>query len=129
MNRIFIDIDNKTPGALVSQILNYISKDGCMANAPKDLAALSTVNKYFNKIIRCPTIVVLQDRKCKIHHDYRLFLQIEAIIAHSKKNKDRWWHFPSLPMAEEAEEYVRVHGWYTGIRCCGGKGFKMMCSH
>lgn len=128
MEKLFICVDNKTPGAIIGQIVKFLLPS-CSIDGMEDIILLSTVNKYFKKVIdhiKCPRIrkLILCDlvvcKKCT--PDYRQLKKLEfALIAATQDQHKGWMHFDSREMTNRYEPIVRKYFSIKG-RCCGGKG-------
>ena len=136
MNKIYLDIDNNTTGAIIGQILKYIIPD-CSKNNRADVLNLSLIDKYFEKNVRrirclnsglgnfCNQLV------CKKHSlkDYtNLKLINDQILSakrrHQSAGSNQWIHFSSKEQADIAKKYVAEHFCILG-RCCYGKGIQI----
>ena len=127
MDKILIAIDNKTPGAIVTQIVAFIRpismcrlKKGCH----RDIYSLSSVNKYFNGIIGnnpCTIKTFFNHRVCKTHSSN--FAELETIhetVTKAQRSRATYVHFTSKELADKAYPLVG-----RGNRCCYGKGFQL----
>ena len=139
MNKIYLDIDNNTPGAIIGQILKYIIPD-CSVNNRIDVLNLSLIDKYFKKnvvLIRCPNSGFgnfCNQLVCKKHSlkDYTNLKFINDQILYAKREAagvrrgdgGQWIHFSSKEQAGIAKKYVADHFCILG-RCCSGKGIKI----
>ena len=143
MDTILIDIDNNTPGAIISAVFEFIRPKCPRGLDPR--GDLCLVNKYFNKTIRrisvdCNRVKIFDRCMCKTHSpDYDDLFVIHEQIIKAKKNfasvKDNWMegggdeyiHFETKELADKAVEYVEEH-FVIGHRCCRGKGM-LLRSH
>ncbi len=127
MDKILIDIDNKTPGAITRQIVQFlIPKCALYQGTNENTYSILQVNKHFNKIMhnKCKINTFFKETKCKEHSpDYAEIMTIHNTIQEAEKCCHTYIHFPSKKMATKAQKYI-------GLRrscniCCSGKGFRL----
>lgn len=131
MNTIYIDIDNNTPGAIITHIIEFILPE-CLqlADGDGDIICLHTLNKYFHKTLQYCRPVCKVNKFCGLlvcreHSANFTDLQIihgcirQALAAHDQK----WIHFNSLEMAHKARPFVGQLFGHDLKTCCGGKGY------
>ena len=136
MYKIYLDIDNNTPGVIIGQILKYIIPN-CSMNNRADVFNLSLIDKYFKKnvgLIRCPKSGFgnfCNQLVCKKHSlkDYTnlKFINDKILYAksrHRNSGSNQWIHFSSKEQADIAKKYVAEHFCILG-RCCYGKGIQI----
>ena len=136
MYKIYLDIDNNTPGAIIGPILKYIIPD-CSMNNRADVLNLSLIDKYFKKnvvLIRCPKSGFgnfCNQLVCKKHSlkDYTNLKFINDKILYAKSQhrytgSNQWIHFSSKEQADIAKKYVAEYFCILG-RCCYGKGIQI----
>tara|TARA_Y100001970_G_C14189487_1_gene834490 strand:+ start:998 stop:1474 length:477 start_codon:yes stop_codon:yes gene_type:complete len=142
MEKILIDIDNQTPGAIIRNIFEFIRPKCPVGLDPK--GTLCLVNKYFHKTIRSLLVVCnvenIFDRDiCKIHSsDYNELKTIHDQMIKAKRRfssprdytlkpwdnagvRKEYIHFDTKQMADKAVKYVR-NQFLIVHRCCRGKG-------
>ena len=129
MNKLFIDIDNNTPGAIILKIAAFLKPECLLQNTADDLFFLSVVNKYFNKCIEkphCKTDTFFDQKLCDQHSpEYRDLKFIHFQIQEAKNKPDqRWVHFISKEMANKALKFLEKDFDYYG-KCCDGKGVQI----
>ena len=127
MEKLFICVDNKTPGAIIGQIVKFLLPS-CSIDGMEDIILLSTVNKYFKKILdyQHPKFIIL--RVCgfnickKCTPDYNNLKKLERALITATQDKWKGWiHFDSKEEAYKYEHIVKMHFRIRG-RCCFGKG-------
>ena len=129
MDLISIDIDNRTTGAIIQQIIEYI---GPKCSRSPDVLNLSVVNKYFSKTIRrmCHLKKLCNRWVCRTHYANYINLQkthvaIERARFEVHRNNGRLWiHFDSNELALWAKPFVSEHFTISG-KCCGGRGWRI----
>jgi len=127
MNKIFIDIDNDTPGAIIKYIYAFI-RPQCLLTA-KYHPDFPLVNKYCLKALRpfrlkCSINVFCYKRLCKTHtHNYQKYKRIHNIVKKNIQSKHEYVHFASKDIADLAYPIFGCGDART--RCCYGKGFKI----
>ena len=132
MDTICIDIDNKTPGALLRSIIDFIlPRCSRFAHGNGDIICLSTFNKYFHNTLthyRAPACILKKFcglLVCQEHSADFADLRIihgrirQALAAHDQ----RWIHFDSLTIAHKARPFVEQLFGHNLNTCCGGKGY------
>jgi len=137
MEKLFICIDNKTPGAIISKIVKFLLPCSlCAADWTSDntitYIRLTTVNKYFKKVLdnrgHCPIneichLILCNRWICKYcTSDYKYLKKLERSLISVTQDRHRGWiHFDTKEQAYKYEPIVRMHFSIKG-RCCGGKG-------
>jgi len=127
MDKILIDIDNKTPGAIINQIIEYIFPDCSRFGNKNDIRNFSMINKYFNKIIRrergCSIKKLCGRLECKKHSPNFVIMNIIHDKIQKAKNDltQGWIHFNSKEQAIFAQKFVSKDFYIRGS-CCFGKG-------
>jgi len=133
MDTICIDIDNKTPGAILTHIVEYILPR-CLrfAHGDDDIICLSTLNKYFHKTVQhchppCTIKKFCGLLVCREHSANFTDLQIiHGCIRRAIQAVDeRWLHFNSLEMAHKARPFVEQLFGRSLSTCCGGMGYSI----
>ena len=131
MDTICIDIDNKTPGAILIHIVGFILPE-CLqlANGDGDIICLHTLNKYFHKTVQycrpaCKVKKFCGLLVCRKHSanitDLRI---IHGRIQQALRHVDiRWIHFDSLELSHKARPFVEKTFGYNLRTCCSGKGY------
>ena len=129
MNKILIDIDNKTPGAISRQIAEFlIPKCALHVGTNEKTYSILQVNKHFSKLKKprdkCKIKTFFCRRRCKRHSpDYAELATIHTTIQKARQSNSAYVHFISKEMANKAQEYIGVRG--RSNICCYGKGFKL----
>ena len=144
MEKLFICVDNKIPGAIIGQIVKFLLPCSlCRADWTSDNTIaynrLSTVNKYFKKVLdhrgHCPIndicyLTLCNHWICKhCTSDYRQLKKLEIdlisvtldLISVTQDRHRGWIHFDSREHANKYEHIVQRYFSIKG-RCCGGKG-------
>ena len=137
MEKLFICVDNKTPGAIIGPIVKFLLPCSlCAADWTSDSTIaydrLSTVNKYFKKVLDrhkyCPRNGICRLILCncwvckKCTSDYRQLKKLEIALISVTQDRHRGWiHFDNREQANKYEHIVQMHFSIKG-RCCGGKG-------
>ena len=132
MDSICIDIDNKTPGAILTHIVGFILPE-CLqlANGDGDIICLHTLNKYFHNTLthyRAPACILKKFcglLVCKTHsEDFTDLRIIHGHIQQALRHVDiRWIHFDSLELSRKARPFVEKTFGYNLRTCCFGKGY------
>ena len=130
MDRLFIDIDNKTPGAIIKQIVEFLLPRCPNGGGVGRLGSVLLVNKYFNQTVvlatACQIETIFGVGKCKKHSpDYAELKNCEGVIDAAVKNTTQGWiHFDTVEEANNALCHVQQR-FTVGGRCCSGKGIKI----
>lgn len=126
MEKIYIDIDNNTPGAIVNQIVAFISPK-CILHGADEIIAFSLTNKYCNacnKVIESPVCNIhkfCNKMVCLKHSkDYHLLENIHNTVTVALRNGDSFVHFKTKDIADKAAVLLG-----KTQRCCLGKGFRL----
>ena len=129
MNKILIDIDNKTQGAISRQIAEFlIPKCALHVGTNEKTYSILQVNKHFSKLKKprdkCKIKTFFGYRRCERHSpDYAELATIHTTIQKARQNNIAYVHFDSKEMANKAQEYIGVRG--RRLICCNGKGFRL----
>ena len=137
MDKIFIDLDNDNPGVIMGQVFKFILPCSlCAADWTSDSTIaynrLSTVNKYFKKVLdyrgHCPLngicyLILCNRWVCRnCTPDYNNLKKLEIALISVTQDRHRGWiHFDNREQANKYEYIVQMHFSIKG-RCCGGKG-------
>ena len=132
MNKLFIDIDNKAPGAIVQQIVEYVlPKCSLDERGISSREVLGGINKYYNKTLKmiseCQVEKIEGRLLCKKHSpDYADMKIIQnrigaARVVFGRGRAETWLHFNTMQQADMAQEYVKKYFAIKG-RCCFDKG-------
>ena len=141
MEKLFICVDNKTPGAIIGQIVKFLLPCSlCRADWTSDSTIaynrLSTVNKYFKKVLdhrgHCPLngishLILCNRWICKYcTSDYKCLKKLESTLKYnlSKDLYHGWIHFETKEMAVKYKYIVELY-FNINDRCCGGKGLSI----
>jgi hypothetical protein len=131
MDRILIDIDNNTPGAIARRIVEFIVPSSkCRLQMKKIRIAIyhfSMVNKYFNNIInlllpQCNINSFFDGQKLCANHsdDYEQLLGIHRRIKQAQIDGVIYYHFETIDTKNVFQKYIGKR--HT---CCSGKGFQL----
>ena len=126
MDKILIDIDNNTPGAITIQIVEFLRPKGCLLQkySKRDIFNLSMVDKYFYKTVGNPPCRIetfFEQKVCRKHSpDYVELKLIYGAHRRALANRSAYVHFSSKKIADKAVCYIS-----TTQRCCWGTGLKL----
>lgn len=129
MDKILIDIDNNTPGAIIKQVFEYILPVCPSGRGRGRGNGLHLINKYFHKTVKmaapCWIEKMCGQVLCKTHSpDFADMKIIQARIEHVKHGRGGWIHFDTKEQADKAVVFVRRE-FEVGGRCCGGLGLRI----
>lgn len=123
MEKIYIDIDNNTPGAIVNQIVAFI-RPKCILHGADDIVAFYLVDKYCNEVIGpavCNINKFCNKIVCQKHSkDYHLLEDIHNIVTVALRAGNPFVHFKTKEIADQAATFLG-----KTQRCCLGKGVRL----